>query len=244
MDSWNEDWHMTPDSSAGSADPLRELYRDEYVTRYWEKEKGFHRRRIERLIPFFELDKKDVVADFACGLGLLLDTIHGRVAEYHGVDFSSEFIAEASERAERLGQAEASFYSEDIRDFCRRHRGVFDKTFALDFSEHVYDRELLEIAGEIRSSLKPGGRLFLHTPNGDFLLEILKNRGIMRQFPEHVAVRGPSENVELMQQAGFSKVEIRYLAHYLPPVSWLHVASGVPFAGKYLKARLLLECTA
>jgi len=60
----------------------------------------------------------------------------------------------------------------------------------MDFSEHVYDEEWREILRGIRSALKPTGRLYLHTPNAEFILEIMKARNlILARQPEHVAVR-------------------------------------------------------
>jgi 2-polyprenyl-3-methyl-5-hydroxy-6-metoxy-1,4-benzoquinol methylase len=188
-----------------------------------------------------DLQPHMVVADLACGNGLLLELIHERVAHYHGVDFSSEFIEEA--RRERARIRNGEFHCQSIEDFCEEHPGQIDRAFALDFAEHVYDDQLLGVARSIRSCLREDGRLYVHTPNLDFVLEQLKAGALLRQFPEHVAVRDERSNVEIFRQAGFARVEVAHLPHYLPALAWLHVCSRVPGLGRFLRARLFLECS-
>ena len=185
-----------------SDEQLREIYRGDYVERYERKSLA----RLARLMPSTPLAAGDVVADFGCGNGMLLDLVHDRVRAYHGVDFSAEFIASARRRAERLGAANARFHVSSIEDFCRRHCDTFDVAFAMDLAEHVYNPSWLAILGAIRSSLKPGGRLYLHTPNARFIIEILKARGVLRQHPGHVGVRDAAANRALPEQAGFERV--------------------------------------
>ena len=223
---------------------LRDFYRQDYVDSYKSKDTGSHPSRITRLIPLCRLKPTDVVVDLACGNGMLLKELHDQVAGYHGVDFSSEFIEAARSRARQLNAGNAVFHEADIVEFCGDHPDEFDVAFTLDFSEHVYDEDFVRIATSIRSSLKPDGRLFVHTPNATYFLEILKARGILRQFPSHIAVRNARENVALLQAAGFRDIKVSYLSHYLPPLSWLHPLRHLPLAGRFFQARLFIECTA
>ena len=53
------------------------------------------------------------------------------------------------------------------------------------------------------------------TPNADFFLERMKDKGILvKQFPEHIAVRTPEHNVALLSEAGFRIEHVRLLPHY------------------------------
>ena len=63
----------------------------------------------------------------------------------------------------------------DLR-FRNKNIRKFDLGFAMDFSEHVYDKQWIEILKSIRKSMKPDGKLYLHTPNFDFFLEKMKDR--------------------------------------------------------------------
>jgi predicted TPR repeat methyltransferase len=75
-----------------TSDELRSLYDRGYVDKYDQRRDT----RVSRLVPYFDLQRNHVVADFACGNGFLLDHIHDRVAEYQGVDFSEPFVISAS----------------------------------------------------------------------------------------------------------------------------------------------------
>jgi hypothetical protein len=49
---------------------------------------------------------------------------------------------------------------------------------------------------------------------------------------------------DLLRGVGFKEVKVSYLSHYLRTLSWVHAFSSVPIVGKYLKARLFIECIA
>ncbi len=103
-----------------SDEELRDLYRNYYVRHYHQEDRG----RLTRLLPFMDLGPDMVVADMGCGNGLMLELTHARVGQYHGVDFSSEFIEEARRRQAQAGIRNASFHIESIIEFCDRHEGA------------------------------------------------------------------------------------------------------------------------
>ncbi|MGH8743751.1 MAG: class I SAM-dependent methyltransferase [Burkholderiales bacterium] len=218
---------------------LRNLYRQDYVDRFARQST----RRIRRLLPYMNLSATDIVADFACGNGFLVNVIHDKIAHYHGVDFSEEFTAAAKQRHAEAQTQHASFECADIKDFCARNPGHFDKAFALDFSEHLYDDDFVSIFSAISKSLKPEGALYIHTPNGEYFLEILKNRGWLKQLPGHVSVRRGEAYIRLLQAAGFSSIRLRYLPHYISILKCLHPLSFLPVIGKYFRARLFIDCS-
>lgn len=217
----------------------KQLHSGAYVEMYEKKPIS----RIERLVPFLNLKGTEELVDFACGNGMLLPLIHNHVAHYYGVDFSEDFIRAAKQRAAKYSIENCSFHCEDIVKFCDAHTGRFDIATAFDFSEHIDDNDFMRIFPAIRRSLKTGGRLFLHTPNLDFFIEQLKNRGIMKQFPEHIAVRTPSENVALLERSGFARTRIAVtgIAHY-ESLRLLHPLRHLPLVGKFFVARLFIEC--
>jgi len=216
---------------------LRDLYRAEYLARYPDSPD----RRLLRLSSRFDLRGDESVVDLACGNGLLLDLLHDRVGSYLGVDFSSEFIEAATERARRLGWSKGAFVCSDIEEYLDRRTAGFDVAFALDFVEHIHDPDCLRIFRAVRRSLKPSGILYLHTPDGAFLLERLKARGVLRQLPEHVAVRTRDEVVAILAACGFGRVMAHALSHYHPLLRLLHPLSRIPLVGDSLRARLFVE---
>lgn len=221
-----------------SDDELRAIYDQTYVEQY----DPHAVRRIGRMLPFFELSGTDVVADFGCGNGVLLEIVGSRVREYVGVDFSEAFVGAAERRRAARGLANGTFRCSDIVEFCARHPNHFDAGFALDFSEHVYDDQFLRIFRAIHSALKPGGSLYLHTPNREYFMEQLREGGVLRQIEGHVAVRDAQSQKALLQQCGFEIVQVRYLAHYLSFAATLHGLGALPLVGRYFRARLFIVC--
>ena len=218
----------------------KRFYSGEYVRKKYAHQPGY---RLQRLLPWIELQPGDAVLDCACGRGLLLQFLPPFIGSYTGLDISAELIEMAKETARNLQREEkALFICGEIVDFCSQHAETYNAVFTLDFSEHIYDDDFLAIYTAIHAALKPGGRLYLHTPNADFLLEIMKRRGIMRQIPEHIGVRNARQYSSLLQAAGFRRIENRFLAHY-NILKYLNILSILPFFGRYFQARLFFTCT-
>src|ERR1700730_5542587 len=179
-------------TSRRSEEELRAIYDQHYVDQY----DPHAVKRLGRMQPFFELSGDEVVADFGCGNGVLLDLIGPRVREYVGVDSSDAFVRAAERRRDARGIQNGTFHCADIVSFCAQHPNHFDAGFALDFSEHIYDDQFLRIFSAIHGALKPGASLYLHTPNGEYLVERL--RSILSPVEGHVAVRDPRSNSVLL----------------------------------------------
>lgn len=219
---------------------LKGFYTEEYVLRF-ERSLRVSGKRLARLLPLFELRDNDVVVDLGCGTGALIHHIHARVRECHGIDFSPIMIERANEYKAHLKSENVHFHCGDIVSFCGERPNSFDVAFAMDLSEHVPDTEWLDILAAVRGALPPSGRFILHTPNGEFLIEIMKHHNFMlKQFPEHVAVRNADENVALLKQAGFTDIHVNFLPHY-NVLAMLHPLRLLPWVGRYFKARLFLS---
>jgi cyclopropane fatty-acyl-phospholipid synthase-like methyltransferase len=217
---------------------LRDFYRHDYVNDHATKEND----RIGRLLTLIDWHADDQVLDCACGSGQLLDLIHKRVARYVGVDFSAEFIRKCVEQQAAHGIRNAEFACADLVDYCTAHPREFDKCFALDFSEHIYDDDFVRIFRAIHESLKDGGRLYIHTPSGDYFLEKLKAARILKNDPTHIGVRSGPHLCRLLNEAGFDTPHVQHLAHYVRPLKQLHALSAIPGIGRWFRARLFITC--
>lgn len=222
-----------------SNDELKKLHGQKYVESF-EHNSIF---RLNRLLKYVKIDNSMNIADFGCGNGMLMRLLASKVKSYIGIDFSESFIKAANKKKEELHIDNAGFICSDINLFCQNNLSEFDLAFAMDFSEHVYDKEWVEILKSIRSSIKSNGKFYLHTPNGEFFLEKMKNKNfLLKQFPEHIAVRTPKHNIDLLKEAGFRSIKIRFLPHY-NILKYVHPLVYIPIVGKYFKARIFLEAT-
>jgi 2-polyprenyl-6-hydroxyphenyl methylase / 3-demethylubiquinone-9 3-methyltransferase len=218
---------------------LRDIYTGEYVKAYHKTDNN----RLGRLVDSFDLKPSDIIADYACGNGLLLEVVHDRIHEYFGVDFSEEFISEAKIRSKEKNIKNGTFVKNDIITFCKENENKFNKAFAMDFTEHIYNDEFNEIFTSIKRSIKKDGKLFIHTPNGDYFLEILKKTGLLRQTSGHIAVRTSKQYKEILKKIGFTNIEVIHLPHYIRLLSRFNFLSKIPLIGKFFNARLLIICS-
>ena len=216
-------------------DDLKKFYNQDYVDKFESQDPN----RILNLINLIPFNSNSTVLDMACGDGALSPLICKKVKEYYGIDFSEEFIEKAKQKSTCKN---VHFISSEIVNYCDHTNERFDQIVALDFTEHIYDDTIINIFKAAKTVLKLDGQIYIHTPNGNYIIEILKNIGIMKQFPEHMAVRNANENKKLLALAGFKKIEVTYLSHYDSLLSKFHFLSHIPFIGNFFVARLFLKC--
>lgn len=214
----------------------KELYTEEYINKLSNQDIY----KICRLLQYINFNNSDFVADYGCGDGKLSLLISDKVEEYHGIDFSEGFINEAMQK--NFKRSNIFFHCKDLIEYAKENFNKFDKAFAFDFTEHIYDKDFEKIFSAIKETLKPNGKLYIHTPNGNYFIEMLKKAGILKQFPEHVAVRNANQNVKLLERIGFSKCETKYIPHYNKYLKWTHCLAWLPIIGKCFRARLFIIC--
>lgn len=125
-----------------------------YDGRYWTLRKFLS----ERLPPA----RDSVILDYGCGDGKLLSIARELgYANLVGVDVSKGMLAVAARRVE------AELHHGDGLEFLRaRPDKAFDVVVAFDVFEHLTRPQLLATCREMARTLKPGGLLLLHVPNG------------------------------------------------------------------------------
>ena len=219
-----------------SAEDIKSFYNNDYVKKIAKQTIN----KNKRLLKYIHFKKTDSIIDFGCGDGRFALLVHEKIDNYTGVDFSEDFIKKAKNNIFHKNINNVYFICEDIVSFCKKNPNSFDKAFAFDFTEHVYNKELKTILESIRNSLKPNGILYIHTPNGKYFIELLKKFGIMKQFPEHIAVRNSIEYLELLNEIGFSNIKVKFISHYILFLKFLHFLSYIPFLGEYFKARIFI----
>ena len=220
---------------------LVDLHGEDYVAKF-ESNRSIYQKRLKGILKHINLDKTISVVDYGCGNGQLFELINKDISSYAGVDFSQSFIDAFQKKLKEANfETQPKLYCQDIVEFVKTNQAAFDLAFTLDFSEHIYDEDFIEIYKAIFSSLKNDGKLVLHTPNGNFFLEWMRNNGIIKQRDEHIAVRNARQYLPLLKKVGFSKIEIKHIPHY-NILKHLHLLSYIPLIGGTFKARLLLIC--
>ena len=96
---------------------------------------------------------------------------------------------------------------------------------------------------EARRVLKTGGRLGLYTPDRAHYVERLKAHDfVLRQFPQHIAVRRAAAYRRFLLEAGFRIDLDTWSVSPFPLVRLLERAlSPLPFLGPTFRYRILLR---
>jgi SAM-dependent methyltransferase len=111
------------------------------------------------------------VLDVGCGRGELVIQSGMRGAEAHGIDYAQAAVDIAAKAIEGIDpdlRARCHVRQMDIKalDFPDAY---FDVVFMMDVVEHLYPHELAKAYDELQRTIRPGGRLVLHTsPNKIF----------------------------------------------------------------------------
>lgn len=215
----------------------KSLHSTEYVAIYQKKSQVKLRNLVDRM----ELDINSDVVDFGCGDAEIARHLKDRIKSYSGIDFSEEFIEAAMQKMKLWNASNVFLECGSIVDFSTRNIASFDVGLALDISEHIYDAEWQDIVNAMFRCLRAGGRFYLHTPNAEFFLEVLKERKILlSQSPEHIAIRNAKSNVDFLERAGFENITVDFIPHY-NIMRVIHPLSLMPAVGRYFKARLFIS---
>lgn len=159
------------------------------------------RRRREWLESYFEpYRKENRLLDVGCGVGQLLDQAREAGWNTFGTEFTDRAVAICRERGHAINQGPL--------DPSSYRRGSFDVIVYSEVIEHINNhREEFEYVYEL---LRPGGLLFLTTPNFNSLSRrILRDRWNVIQYPEHLAYFTPKTLRRLMCATGFRPVWIK-----------------------------------
>lgn len=123
--------------------------------------------RLARALELAHLQRGERVLDIGCGRGevVLQSALRGAVA--FGVDYADAALQIARgallANGERAGLARMDATGLALRP------SMADVAFMLDFVEHLYQPDLERTFAELHRTLRPGGRLIIHTsPNRTF----------------------------------------------------------------------------
>ena len=152
------------------------------------------------------------VLDVGCGGGFSCEFVAARGAQMFGIDRSANCITVAKTHATNKGFE--IDYRNGLAECLPYNVNFFDVILCVDVLEHVAD--LKQTITEIHRVLKPGGLFFFDTINRTFrsrIVMIWLLEEILQEIPRGVhdwnKFIKPEELTELMQNKGFTNIEMK-----------------------------------
>ena len=183
------------------------------------------------------------VLDLGSARGDVCFLLAPHVREAIGVDASPRALEIAEAERARRGLSNVRFVQGDVASLDEVSDASIDVAGAFDLLEHVDDATVRQMLRALARVLKPGGVLAAYTPNREHYVERLKAHDfILKQFPEHIAVRRPREIRCLLEAEGWSLLEMSYSPAPFPVVHWIETLLWrVPGLGRLFRYRILLR---
>lgn len=189
------------------------------VQRFWHTNK---RVVIER---YLAPDPSDFILDVGCGSGVISDFLAESDATVWGIDGSRDAIEFASKT---FNKANLSFHQGLVDESFRIDRPV-DKLYCLEVLEHIYLEQGRQMLGNFHRALRPGGAVFLTTPNYRSLWPLIEwTLDTLKWVPQliddqHVTKYHRTKLRDLAKSSGFIVERIAttcFVAPWLAPLSW------------------------
>ena len=225
-----------------------DLYPDEYydglhrVTPFAAPARKW-RERDRDILRLSEPNPETIFLDLGSARGDVCFLLAPRVREAVGVDASPRALEIAEAERARRGLSNVRFLQSDVATLDGVPEASIDVAGAFDLLEHVDDRTVRQMLRALSRVLRKGGVLAAYTPNREHYVERLKAHDfVLKQFPEHIAVRRPREIRRLLEAEGWRVLEMTYSPAPFPVVHWVEkLLWRLPGLGRLFRYRILLR---
>jgi ubiquinone/menaquinone biosynthesis C-methylase UbiE len=225
-----------------------DLYPDEYyeglhkVTAFAAPQRKW-RERDRDILRLAQPSPDKVVLDLGSARGDVCFLLAPRVARAIGVDASPRALELAEAERIRRGLENVRFVRSDVATLDGIPDASIDLAGAFDLLEHVDDATVGQMLRALTRVLKPGGVFAAYTPNREHYVERMKAHDfVLKQFPEHIAVRRPREIRALLEAQGWRVLEMTYSPAPFPAVRWIErLLWRIPGLGRLFRYRILLR---
>lgn len=184
------------------------------IQRFWHEAKQLV---IDRFLP---PEPGDFVLDVGCGSGVIANHLAEQGAKVIAVDGNPSAIAFAQKQ---FPSEKIQFVNGLVDEVFEAGRPV-DKIYCLEVIEHVYYEQVVKMLQAFHTLLKPGGQVFLTTPNYaslwpviEFACDKLQKTATMRG-EQHVCHFTPRRLRTVCREAGF---DVEHLSSFCLAAPWV-----------------------
>lgn len=141
------------------------------VTMYQDNNKELVKRRnreeIDKLLPLLHLNEGSKVLDIACGIGRWADALPDEIAEYCGVDFSSELIEIASGRNIKKNFTFLEGAATELEDVLGRSgKGKYNAVLMIGILIYLNDADIISALEQIEKRCEEHTVICIREPVG------------------------------------------------------------------------------
>lgn len=158
-------------------------------------------KRYNELLDEFEAYRStNRILDVGCGIGYFLDEAKKRGWEVYGTEYTDEAVQICTQKGHSIEKGKLN--PENYEN------GFFDVITSFEVLEHINNPQ--EEIQNFHSILRPGGLVYLTTPNFNSLLRYrLKSEYNVIVYPEHLSYYTPRTIHRLFKKSGFRKKKIQ-----------------------------------
>jgi 2-polyprenyl-3-methyl-5-hydroxy-6-metoxy-1,4-benzoquinol methylase len=157
------------------------------------------RKLRKKVLPLLIGYSKDAnILDLGCGPGYIMQSLRSEgFKNITGIDISSEQIVKAKQKGLNVKVG-------NVFDYLILESNKYDIIIAFDFIEHFDKDELIKLIALINQTLKNGGILVIHTPNGQGMFP----QKIIYGDLTHLTIVTPNSLIQLLKLEGFDEIKI------------------------------------
>ena len=185
-------------------------------------QRSWHRAKINLIEQVAPPIPGSRVLDAACGSGVISYFLHKMGATVLGVDINKDAIGFAKGQ---FGNDGLEFICQSIFDL---KDTMFDFIYCLEAIEHFSEKDLVRLLIHLKGLIKPGGRLFVTTPNYasawpliEWCLDTLRLVPKLKD-EQHLSKLTPKKLSALLKRCGWHLIEIgtfNGMAPFVSPIS-------------------------
>jgi len=199
----------------------REAHRDAFFSRRYQ-------RHIYKLIRQRIPLRGAHILDYGCGPGFILEELARHNVTCSGLEFSTKTAEEATRRLGGLGSFRGVVVADSLPS--RFEAGSFDAVLCIEVIEHLTDDRLDPTLQELHRLLRPGGTVYLSTPNQENLdteKVACPNCGSIFHRWQHVRSWSLATLQAAMEAQGFTTRSLWEMLFVQNPRSLLGLAQGI-----------------
>ncbi len=209
----------------GDAISIDGAYQHRARTRGFVVQRSWHYQKERVIRKFCPPGPGDRVIDVGCGSGVIADLLASMGARTTGIDANPAAIAYARQAFSRPNLDFQQGLVEDLPF----EPGSLDKIYCLELIEHIYAHQVRSLLQGLFRLARPGGRLFVTTPNYrsfwpllEWTLDKLKLAAPMAEH-QHVTRFSRGMLASFLQEAGWQVETVTTFSTFAPflsAVSW------------------------